>query len=143
MGYDVNEVYASQSDYLKAADLQKQKHQVTIQSIDMAEFDENGRKTKKLILHFVGKPKSLVLNKTNSDTIMYVLGPDTDQWLQKSIILYPTLVDYQGRSVEAIRVEMPMAMAPQGFEEAVSKVSTTAVDDQHAPDPFDDVSVPF
>lgn len=132
MGFNVNEVYASQSDYLKAADLQKQKHQVVIESIDMAEFDENGRKVKKLVLHFVGKPKSLVVNKTNSDTIMYVLGPDTDQWLNQSIILFPTLVDYQGRSVEAIRVEMPMAMAEPEKPAAFGGSPDSATD-------FDDV----
>jgi len=134
MGFNVNEVYASQSDWLKAADLNKQEHAVTIANVHLQEIDENGKKRQKLELEFVGKDKRLLLNKTNGDAISYIHGPDTDAWIGKEIILYPTQVDYQGRQVEAIRVRIQLAQAqpvaapvgmtgqaqPQSFEQATS-----------------------
>ena len=111
MGFNTNEVYASESSWLKAADLQKKKHKVVISDVQMQELENNGVKQRKLELHFQGRDKTLLLNKTNSDTISYILGPDTDGWLGKPIFIYPTMVDFAGKSVEAIRVETVMEEA--------------------------------
>ena len=147
MGFNANEIYAAESDWLKASDLQKQKHEVVIEKVDLAEFTKDGQKQRKLQISFVNKTKSLLVNKTNADTISYIHGPDTDAWIGQTIILYPTMVSFGNERVEAIRVEMPMQMAPsnqaspQSFQQAVS---TTAVDDQHAPDVGDDLEdLPF
>ena len=122
MGFNVNDVYASESSWVKASDLQKQKHRVVISAIELREMENNGRKERKLELQFQGRDKSLLLNKTNSDTIAYIHGPDTDAWIGKEIVLFPTMVDFQGRSVEAIRVEMPLQEA-QSMQQAVHEHS--------------------
>ena len=111
MGFNSKDVYAKDSNWLKAEDLQKQKHRAVITDIKLQEIKQNDRTERKLELHFKDKAKTLLLNKTNADSIAYIHGPDTDMWLNKEIILYPTMVDFQGRSVEAIRVEMPLAEA--------------------------------
>jgi len=115
MGFNVNEVY-QQGNSLKAADLNKREVKVTINDIQLATIPDNGREKRMLELHFKGTEKTLLLNRTNSDTISYVLGPDTDAWMGKSIILYPTMVSFQGKQVEAIRIRMEMQRA-EGFEQ--------------------------
>ena len=106
------------SDYLKAADLQGRAVKVTIGGLTHEEIGDSA----KPVLHFVGKDRGLVLNKTNANMIAEVLGSDeTDDWEGKTITLYATKVDYQGRRVDAIRVQ-PVA---------------------HKAEPLTDDSVPF
>lgn len=107
----VTDIYgASEGKYLKAADLQKRSIKVTIApNWEVVEFEEKSRsgeayKAKKLVLHFEGKEKGLVLNKTNATAIEYALGPDVENWVGKEIELYPTMVSFGDDTVEAIRV---------------------------------------
>src|SRR6185437_8452532 len=88
------------SKYLKASDLQSR--EVTVK-ISRAEIEKLGDDSK-LILYFDGKNKGLVTNKTNADRIAHVYGNNTDDWLGNEIILYPDMVNFQNRVVEAIRV---------------------------------------
>jgi hypothetical protein len=81
------------STYLKAADLQGQ--QVTVK-IDRVELDEIGGEHKPIV-YFQGKQRGLVLNKTNANAIAQAYGDDTDNWHGGDVIMYPTMVDYQGR----------------------------------------------
>jgi hypothetical protein len=87
-------------DSLKAADLQGHEPTVIIASVEMKKFD-NGNK---LVITFEGKKKSLVCNKTNANRIAYAFGSNTDNWIGKEITLFTDLVDFQGNTVEAIRV---------------------------------------
>lgn len=112
MGFNTEEIYQSESSWLKAADLKKQKHRVVISDVQLQEVTNDGRKQRRLELHFQGKDKTLLLNKTNSDTITYIHGQDTDGWMGQEVVLYPTMVDFGGKSVEAIRIEMPLQEAP-------------------------------
>jgi len=95
---ELSEVFPSET--LKAADLQGNEPIVTIATVDLKDFD-NG---KKLIITFVGKKKSLVCNKTNANRIAFMHGTNTDNWIGKKIQLFTDLVDFQGKTVEAIRV---------------------------------------
>src|SRR5215207_4540691 len=88
------------SNYLKAADLNGRTVQVIIDHIDMETLGDDRRP----VVYFQNKEKGLVLNKTNANNIAAVHGDDTDEWVGRPIILYPAMVDFQGRSVEAIRV---------------------------------------
>lgn len=123
VGYNPNKMYESQdSDYLKASDLDRQEHKVQIVAISDAEFKDNGRVKKKMILHFSNHAKTLVLNKTNKDAIAYAYGgDDSDPWIGKSIILYPTTVEFEGKSVEAIRVRPVLEQAPDPGMDALQK----------------------
>lgn len=91
------------SEFLRAADLQERHVNVTISHVEPREIGGDV----KPVLFFVGKSKGMVLNKTNGSTIAAVYGDDTDSWADEALILYPTMVDFQGRSTPAIRVKVP------------------------------------
>jgi hypothetical protein len=61
----------------------------------------------KMILSFQGRKKTMVLNKTNATKIADIYGEETEDWYDKVIELYTAEVDFQGRTVEAIRVRAP------------------------------------
>ena len=90
-------------DTLKAADLQGNEVTVVIATVGMKKFD-NGNK---LVITFQGKKKSLVCNKTNANRIAYTYGSNTDNWIGQEVTLYVELVDFQGSTVEAIRIRPP------------------------------------
>lgn len=99
-------------DTLKAADLQGHEPTVIISDVTMKKFD-NGNK---LVISFRGKQKSLVANKTNANRIAHAYGSNTDHWIGKEITLFTDLVDFQGNTVEAIRVRAPKR-APQPLQQ--------------------------
>lgn len=95
-------------DTLKASDLQGREVTVTISSVKIKQFDKGN----KLLVTFYDKKKGLVANKTNSNRLAKICGStDTDDWIGKDIVLYVDLVDFQGQSVEAIRVRAPARQA--------------------------------
>lgn len=95
---DISDVYSG--DSLKAADLKGAEPTVVIADVEMKKFD-NGNK---LVISFQGKKKTLVCNKTNANRIAFAYGNNTDNWIGKEITLFTDLVDFQGNTVEAIRV---------------------------------------
>ena len=95
------------SEYLKAADLQGREASVIISKVGFEKMDGKDR----AVLFFIGKSKGLMLNKTNINNIVYLYGDETNDWNGKEIILFPALVDYQGKTVEAIRVKGPQHQA--------------------------------
>lgn len=97
----ISEAFPSQ--YLKAADLQG--HQVKV-TIDHVDSEVIGTDTKPVI-YFVGKERGFVLNKTNANTIAAAYGDDTTDWKGADIILMEAMVDFQGRTVPALRVRIP------------------------------------
>lgn len=103
---NINDVYQSTSDHLKAEDLKGRTVPVTIESFEITEFDNNGKKEKKIVLSFVGKEKKLVLNSTNARRIALNAGSeDTVDWQGKQIEIYPTQTDFGGKMVDCIRVK--------------------------------------
>lgn len=113
---NVNDFYQTESKWLKASELKNKegkpiKAKLRIRSVEVVEFRDN---TKKIGLFFDGKEKGLVLNKTNATLIAEQHGQDMDGWRGKEISIYPTMVDYSGERVEAIRVEQHIpAAAPE------------------------------
>lgn len=99
---NINDAFPS--NYLKASDLGGQQPTVTI---DRVEFEAVGReKEMKPILYFVGKEKGLVLNKTNAKNVAGLTGSfETEDWTGFAIRLYATNVEFQGDTVEAIRIK--------------------------------------
>lgn len=96
---NINDVFGG--GFLKAEDLKGKSPRVTISRVEVKDFDDG----KKLILHFEGKDKALVCNKTNASIIEEVLGSgDTDDWEGKSVVLTTKKVEFQGKLVPAIRV---------------------------------------
>lgn len=118
-------------DSLKAADLNGAEPTVTIATVDVKEFD----KKRKLVITFVGKKKCLVANKTNANRIAFAHGTNTDNWIGKKIQLYTDLVDFQGNTVEAIRVRPIKAQVaatpkqPAPFDDSVADVGGKELED--------------
>ena len=111
---EMNIIDAFPSKYIKASDLQGREVQVTINSVDMATFD-NGDESKPCV-YFQGKKKGLILNKTNANTIIDIYGPDTDYWHGKQITIFPTQTVFKGATTDCIRVKTaPRQIAPPGF----------------------------
>jgi arabinogalactan endo-1,4-beta-galactosidase len=88
------------SQYLKAADLLGKRVKVVMSHVAMEDIGGDH----KPVLYFIGKEKGLVLNKTNANNIAGQYGDDTDHWSGQTIELVETMVDFQGRTVPAIRV---------------------------------------
>jgi hypothetical protein len=99
-------------------------------------------------VYFAGKEKGLVLNKTNANMIVEIAGSDeTEDWEGVQIVLYSTRVDFQGRRVDAIRVDYPVKhqRQPGGNGRRVNppaRPEQPPADDLDAP-PLDDDQIPF
>lgn len=122
---NVNDIFTSK--YLKASDLRDKPHLVTITGAEPIKMDEG----MKILVHFLEFEKGLVLNKTNSGNLSDYLGPDTDQWHGKQTVMFPTWVDYQGKSTEAIRCRKPKPQAAAPVkEEGPPRGHPAALDDE-------------
>ena len=97
------------SPYLKAADLQGRRVPVKISRVEMQEFTDEV----KPVVYFEGKPKGLVLNKTNANTISAAYGDETEDWEGKETVLYEAEVEYQGRRMPGIRCIVQSQRKPQ------------------------------
>lgn len=95
----LNDVFGG--DTLKAADLQGREFNLVIASVEAKKFDSGN----KLVIRFAGAKKSFVANKTNARRIALMYGENTDFWIGKQITLGVDFVDYQGQTVQAIRVK--------------------------------------
>jgi hypothetical protein len=97
---NINDAFPSK--YLKANDLKGNRVSVTMSHVDYETIAEE----RKAVLFFRGKEKGLVLNKTNASMIVELTGTtETDDWAGHRVVLYPTRVDYQGKRVDAIRID--------------------------------------
>lgn len=123
------------SSHLKAEELGADKRvTVTIDSVKMEQLGDD----KKPVLYFVGKDKGLVLNKTNTNALIDILGSDdSDDWTDKRVVLYTTKVDYQGKRVLAIRIDE----APRGT--AAARPARVPPPEPDAEEMVDASDVPF
>ena len=133
---NVNKMFPS--NFISAGDLEGRDVQVKIGRIEVEEVGGDH----KHVVYFQGAKKGMVLNKTNAMNIATMYGPETDSWIGKAITLYPAWVDFQGRSVEAIRVR-PVQPSSQGV--APDAPLTSAPDIQDGPAQTGDLddSIPF
>jgi hypothetical protein len=101
--------------YLKASDLQGRRVQVTIERVEMEDIGGD----QKPVIHFRGKDRALVLNKTNANSVWGINGSDdTDDWPGTVVVLYPSKTDFQGKRVDCIRIDPPDTSArPQSRRE--------------------------
>jgi hypothetical protein len=125
------------SKFLKASDLKGKPAKVTISKVV---FEPVGQtKEMKAVVYFKGAQKGLVLNKTNSNRIVAIIGsPITEEWPGHPITIYPTDTEYQGESVECIRVKTVPGQAAviQGMDKSPAKRRVAAPE----PDAFEEAS---
>ena len=75
----ISEMYPGK--YLSAPDLKNQEVTVTIERVEMEQFDDAGRKVMKPVVYFQGSDKAMVFNKTNATSVVDITGQDnTDNW---------------------------------------------------------------
>jgi len=106
MSLNIDETYAGGGDFIKAADLQGRRANVTIKGARLEDLQDG----KKIVLDFVETPKRLVLNKTNANMICDLLkNRDAEQWFGSTISLRPDKTQLQdGRTVDCIRVDFEL-----------------------------------
>jgi hypothetical protein len=151
-----------QSKFLRAEDLQTEKR-FRIKGVSEELVGQGADQSKKLVVWFTNSPKGLALNRTNNRTIRGAFGDDTAGWTGKVISIFPTIADFRGRPVGALRVRIPapkesvqhalnsFAAAPTVPEQkpvsapatapATTPAPTAAV--QPEPDPDLDDEIPF
>ena len=103
----VGEVYASNSKWLKAEDLGGKEHELVISEVKLMSVtnrDDHAKVDSKIELAFRDREKTLLLNKTNAASIASMHGDDAEGWVEKPVTLYPTQVEYQNKTVNAIRI---------------------------------------
>ena len=102
---NIDEIFGS-GKTLKAADLDGNEVTLTITDVVVNEFEDNGVKKMKPVIHFEECEKALVSNATNSHVIAEEYGKETDDWVGKTITLFPTRVTFGDKLVDAIRVRI-------------------------------------
>ena len=104
MSVKMSEAYPSQ--YLKCSDLNGKPWDIKIRTVVMEDLGQGNDKETKPVLYFADAQKGMVLNKTNSNTIVRSYGDDTGNWTEKAIQVYPTTTEFKGEIVDAIRVRV-------------------------------------
>jgi hypothetical protein len=99
--------FKTESKYFRASDFTKEIIG-TIGSVESAEFkNDDGSAAVKPVLHFQDQPQALVLNKTNFTALSLMFGEDTKDWIGAKVALYPSRVDFKGRTMPTIKVRRP------------------------------------
>jgi hypothetical protein len=98
------------SKFLRAADLKGREATARIESVETMKMPDGKMKA---LLHFRGKDKALVLNKTNATRLAAAYGQDFAGWADKEVVLYPDETNFQGEMVPCLRVRVPQAAKPE------------------------------
>jgi len=102
---DINSVY--QSEFLSAGNLKGRSQHAVIEAATVEVLGQGEKATQKVILKLRKCKPRLPLNKTNALRLTSQWGPQTDNWIGKTIELRPEKVMFAGSMVDAIRVYVP------------------------------------
>ena len=93
------------STYLKASDIGNVGaiRPITIDRVEVQDVNGNGEM--KPILFVQGEERGIVLNKTNSETLSLMFGPETTAWHSQLCTLAVRTTTFNGKTVPCIRVE--------------------------------------
>jgi hypothetical protein len=110
---------------------------LTIEAV--AEEEVGHGRERKLVVRFKGESQSLVLNRTNGDTITEIARTDDlDSWSGTRVVLYATTTDFSGRRVDCIRVREPKDSAATGKPPTNARESNPAAQHQLQTNPTED-----
>ena len=98
----VSETMAAMSEKLEAADLQGRDVTLSISHVELVKFDDGSRA--KFKLHFAETPKGFILNVTNTDSMVWNFGDETEDWIGQKVTFWPTVTRFEGRQVPCIRI---------------------------------------
>ena len=117
--------FKTESKYFRASDFTKEIIG-TIGSVESAEFkNDDGSAAVKPVLHFQDMPQALVLNKTNFTALSLMFGEDTNDWIGAKVALYPSRVDFKGRTMPTIKVRRPQKAAAATAQVAIRSTTTS------------------
>ena len=93
---DMTQFSGSESNWLKAEDIKGKNVKAVISSVGATHFEANGDKPAqdKAHLKFEGREKGVILNATNTRTLIAAYGKDGEKWVGREIGL--TTKDYEG-----------------------------------------------
>jgi hypothetical protein len=103
---DYNALFGSK--FLSSADLGGKRPKARIASAEVQQLGND----RKMVLHFIGVQKGLVLNVTNGRRIGQAFGTDPAKWVGATLELYSEPTTFQGRTTEGIRVLPLVRPAP-------------------------------
>jgi hypothetical protein len=113
----IGDIYGGK--FLKAEDLQGQKHVVEIEKWEIVTHKDHKQQ---IALHFVDREKMLGLNLTNATTLAALANSeDPDEWVGAKIRLYTTKVPMEGKQVLAIRISEEFYEPPNAEAKAEVK----------------------
>ncbi len=99
------------SKFLKADNF-PHAQELEIASVDFEDVGTGQKQERKLVVHFVGQSKGLVLNLINADTIAEISGTDDyEGWPGHRITVFPTKTEFQGKRVPCLRISEPSRQA--------------------------------
>lgn len=134
MTVNINDTFGT-SNYLKAADLKGRSVKLVIESVTTEKVGDDD----KAVVHFAGKEKGLVLNKTNAMRIVEATGTDeTDEWEGWTITLYACKVDFQGKRVDGLRVDDRPGATKRPLGQTQRPTASRAAADEPPPELNDD-----
>jgi hypothetical protein len=109
------------SKYFKAADLMAEKR-LKIRNVTEEIVGED--RQKKLVVWFTNDQRGLVLNRINNRTLRTAFGDECDDWVGKSIAVYPTTDNFRGQTVGVVRVRTAPTEAPPAATVKATETST-------------------
>ncbi len=102
--------------FLKSEDLQGKAVKAVISAVGLEEVKDNdtGRNEKKLVMHFVGKDKALILNRTNCEAMEMICGTDDyGSWVGHAVVLFvDPNVKFGGKTVSGLRIRSASVAVP-------------------------------
>ena len=99
---NINDLY--ESKYLKASDLKGREFNLTISTIQVEVLGSGSQAKKKPVVYFQGAQKGMALNRSNADEIANVYGLLTEDWIGKSVTLYPSTTRFADQVVPCIKI---------------------------------------
>lgn len=102
--------------YLKSEDLQGRAVSAVVASVQTEDIKDNdtGRMEKKLVMHFVGKDKALILNRTNCEAMEAITGTDDyGAWVGHVVVLFvDPSVKFGSKVTGGLRIRARQAAVP-------------------------------
>lgn len=100
------------SKFLKASDVPKP-YSLKIQEVTKEQVDPNNGTDVKMVVHFAGAERGLVLNATNAKTMAAAYGDETAGWVGKPVELYAVETSYRGEAMMGLRLRVPSVSTEQ------------------------------